>query len=65
MTKQEVKEIAITAPLTGFVSLTGTITPADTILDGIEKLNGNLAAVQATVTPISTATLLFNYYNFY
>lgn len=62
MTKQEVKEIAITAPLTGYVSITGTITPTDTILDAIEKLNGNLASLQVSANP---ATYLFNYYNFY
>jgi hypothetical protein len=65
MTKQEVKEIAITAPITGYVSVAGTVVDTDTILEAIEKLNGNIVALQSTVTPISTATLLFNYYNFY
>lgn len=65
MTKQEVKEIAITAPITGFVSAAGTVAATDTILQAINKLNGNTAAIQATIAPISTATLLFNFYNFY
>lgn len=65
MTKQEVKEIAITAPITGYVSVAGTVVDTDTILDAIEKLNGNTVALQASINPISTATLLFNYYNFY
>jgi hypothetical protein len=65
MTKQEVKEIAITAPITGYVSVAGTVVDTDTILQAINKLNGNTADIQASINPISTATLLFNYYNFY
>lgn len=65
MTKQEVKEIAITAPITGFVSGAGTVVDTDTILQAIDKLDGNTTAVQASIAPVSKATNLFNYYNFY
>lgn len=64
MTKQEVKEIAITAPITGFVSTSGTVVDTDTILDAIEKLDGNVTNVQINLTPISTGNKIFNYYNF-
>jgi hypothetical protein len=36
---------AIAAPLTGYVSGAGTITAADTILQAIQKLNGNIVPV--------------------
>ena len=62
MTKQEVKEIAITAPITGYVSVVGTLVETDTILDAIEKLNGNITNLQTQTNP---ATNLFNFYNFY
>lgn len=41
-TKKEIKEIAITAPLTGYVSGAGTISATDTILQAIQKLNANM-----------------------
>lgn len=62
MTKQEVKEIAITAPITGFTSAAGTVTATDTILQAVNKLDGNTQALQVSANP---ATFLFNYYNFY
>jgi len=65
MTKQEVKEIAITAPITGYVSLAGTVVDTDTILEAIEKLNGNITNVANSLIPATTGNNLFNFYNFY
>jgi len=39
----------ISFQLTGYVSTTGTITPSDTILSAIEKLNGNIALLTGAV----------------
>ena len=63
-TKQEVKQIAITAPLTAYTPLTGTITSSDTVLQGIEKNAGNLAVTNITIGAIQVGNNLFNYYNF-
>lgn len=57
MTKQEVKEIAITAPITGFTPAAGIIVDTDTILQALQKL-------QANAQPTNTAINLLNYYNF-
>jgi tetrahydromethanopterin S-methyltransferase subunit B len=65
MTKQEVKEIAITAPITGYVSAAGTVVDTDTILEAIEKLNGNITNVANSLIPATTGNNLFNFYNFY
>lgn len=48
--------------ITGYVSGAGTVTATDTILQAIQKLNGNTVSTQIAVTP---AANLFNYYNFY
>jgi len=42
--------------LTGYVSGAGTVASTDTILQAIQKLNGNTAAVPGTVTSVSVAT---------
>ena len=63
-TKQEVRVIAITAPLTGYTAGAGTITAADTILQAIQKTTGNLAVTNTTIGSIQTGNNLFNYYNF-
>ena len=48
---------AIAAPLTGYVSGAGTISASDTILQAIQKLNGNVAsAVSGGVTSVSVAS---------
>ena len=66
MTKQEVKEIAITAPITGFISSAGIVTQTDTILESIQKLNGNVSAinpvtnVSATMVNISQSVTVTN-----
>jgi hypothetical protein len=36
---------ALATNLTGYASIPGTITPSDTVLSAIEKLNGNIAAL--------------------
>jgi len=36
------------APLPGYLAQTGTITPADTIISAIQKLDGNLASLGTT-----------------
>lgn len=63
-TKTEVKQIAITAPLTGFVTQTGTPIPADSILIGIEKNAGTIGQLQAQIGALTIGINLFNYYNF-
>lgn len=63
-TKQEIKEIAITALLTGYVSTPGTITAADSILVAIEKDTANLALTNIQVGALQVGNNLFNYYNF-
>ena len=48
---------AIAAPLTGYVSGAGTIAATDSILQAIQKLNGNVAsAVSGGVTSVSVAS---------
>ena len=42
--------------LTGYVSGAGTVAATDTILQAIQKLNGNTAAVPGTVTSVSVVT---------
>jgi hypothetical protein len=42
--------------LTGYVSGAGTVAATDSILQAIEKLNGNTAAVPGTVTSVSVVT---------
>ena len=42
--------------LTGYVSGAGTVASTDTILQAIQKLNGNTAAVPGTVTSVSVST---------
>jgi hypothetical protein len=42
--------------LTGYTSGAGTVAATDTILQAIEKLNGNTAAVPGTVTSVSVVT---------
>lgn len=49
VTKTEVKKIAITAPLTGYVAGVGTVTPADSILSAIQKLNANIVLNTLTI----------------
>lgn len=60
ITKTEVKQIAITAPLTGFVSGAGTVVATDTILEAIEKLDANVTVVSVG----AVGDKLFLYYNF-
>lgn len=43
---------AINSTLTGYTSLTGTITSADTILSAIEKLNGNMLSLNTGVNSV-------------
>lgn len=63
-TKQEVKVIAIEAPLTGFTAGAGTIVSTDTVIQAIQKDAGNLAITNTTIGTIQTGNNLFNYYNF-
>ena len=44
---------AIAAPLTGYTSGAGTVSSADSVLQAIQKLNGNIAAI-----PSSTPTVV-------
>lgn len=46
---------AIGATLTGFVSGAGTVSPSDTILSAIDKLDGNIAAKLSNITGLVTA----------
>ena len=48
---------AISAPLTGYLSGAGVISATDTILQAIQKLNGNIASLgSGTVTTVSVVT---------
>ena len=64
LTKQETKEVAITAPLTGFVAGAGTIVATDTILLAMQKLQGNDAVATTQIGALQVGNNLFNYYNF-
>lgn len=44
ITNSEIKDVAITALLTGFVAAPGTVTAADTLLEAVQKLTANAAA---------------------
>lgn len=41
---------AIAAPLSGYSSTTGTLSSADSVLTGIEKLNGNIGVVSSSLS---------------
>lgn len=43
---------AIAAPLTGYVSGAGTITPVDSVLQAIQKLNGNISGLTTGVSSV-------------
>lgn len=47
-----------TTPLTGFSSTTGSITSADTVLSAVNKLNGNVATKQNTITTGTSSQVL-------
>lgn len=48
----------IASPLTGFSSTTGSVTSADTVLTAINKLNGNIATKQNTITTGTSSQIL-------
>jgi len=66
ITKNEVKKIAITAPVTGYVAGVGlgTVVPTDTIKQAIEKVDGNAALAVSVASSAQVGNNLFNYYNF-
>lgn len=41
-TQNQIKKIAITAPVTGYAATTGTVVPTDTILQALQKLDGTI-----------------------
>lgn len=53
---------AIAAPLTGYVAGAGTITSTDSVLVGIQKNAGNIAAI---VTPANTTAAASNWFTAY
>ncbi len=42
-------DLVLDRPLDNYVSTTGTVTSADTVLTALEKLNGNIVAVSASI----------------
>ncbi len=64
VTKQEVKKIAITAPLTGYVKSSGTIISTDTILQAFQKIDGNMDNLYTIIGTVQAGNNLFLYYNF-
>lgn len=56
--------LATTTLLTGFVSGAGSVSSADTILQAIQKLDGNIAVNTTAIGTIQVGNNLFNYYNF-
>jgi len=63
-TKQEIETFAIDAPLTGYTPTTGTITSSNTVEQGIEINDGNLAVANTKIGALQSGNNLFNYYNF-
>lgn len=52
-----ITDAAVTSKiLTGYVSGAGTVSDSDTVLQAIQKLNGNIAALPASVTSVSGTT---------
>jgi|GEM_PF-1040088 len=54
---------AISAPLTGYVAGAGTITSGDSVLAGIQKNAGNIAAIVTPANTTATASNFFTAYN--
>lgn len=63
-TKSEIRQIALAAPIVGFISAAGVITPLDSIIIAVEKLDGNIGQLQQQVGAIQAGNNLFLYYNF-